>query len=112
GVPEEQAEQEPAHHHDADGDGEQSRAGLEREPGDAVDRALAEEKRKQQKGDNAADKRIADGRLEPLTEGFAGLSQGTQTFSTSGRPSSPVGKKMRTMASIENAATSLYSMVK
>ncbi len=34
------------------------------------------------------------------------------TFSTSGRPSRPVGKKISTMASIENAATSLYSMVK
>ncbi len=31
-----------------------------------------------------------------------------QTFSTSGRPSSPEGKKMSTSASIENAATSLY----
>ena len=52
------------------------------------------------------------GRLEPLAERCAGLRQGAQTFSTSGRPSSPVGKKISTMASIENAATSLYSMVK
>src|SRR5581483_6926565 len=112
GMPDEQAEQEPPRHDDADGDREQHRPRLERETGDAIDRALAEQERKQQKGDDAADKRVADGRLEPLTEGFAGLSQGAQTFSTSGRPSSPVGKKMRTMASIENAATSLYSMVK
>src|SRR5262249_21250861 len=35
-----------------------------------------------------------------------------QTFSTSGRPSSPVGMKIRTTIRIENAATSLYSTEK
>jgi hypothetical protein len=35
-----------------------------------------------------------------------------QTFSTSGRPSRPVGRKISTMIRIENAATSLYSTEK
>ena len=35
-----------------------------------------------------------------------------QTFSTSGRPSSPEGRKISTMARMEKAATSLYSSVK
>ena len=35
-----------------------------------------------------------------------------QTFSTSGRPRMPDGMKISTMARIENAATSLYSMEK
>ena len=35
-----------------------------------------------------------------------------QTFSTSGLPSSPEGRKINTIARIENAATSLYSTVK
>ncbi len=35
-----------------------------------------------------------------------------QTFSTSGRPSSPEGRKIRVMARIEKAATSLYSTEK
>ena len=34
------------------------------------------------------------------------------TFSTSGRPKMPVGRKMSTMMRIENAATSLYSIEK
>src|SRR5690606_24504615 len=41
-----------------------------------------------------------------------GVACGHQTFSTSGLPSSPEGRKMSTMARIENAATSLYSTVK
>ena len=35
-----------------------------------------------------------------------------QTFSTSGLPSRPVGRKIRTSTRIENAATSLYSALK
>ena len=35
-----------------------------------------------------------------------------QTFSTSGRPSRPVGRKISTMIRIEKAATSLYSTEK
>ena len=35
-----------------------------------------------------------------------------QTFSTSGLPSSPVGRKISTRTRIEKAATSLYSTVK
>ena len=34
------------------------------------------------------------------------------TFSTSGRPRMPVGRKISTMIRIENAATSLYSIEK
>ena len=46
---------------------------------------------------------------------LAGGGAGTairQTFSTSGRPSRPVGMKISTMIRIENAATSLYSTEK
>src|SRR5690606_12787552 len=38
--------------------------------------------------------------------------RGHQTFSTSGLPSSPEGRKISTIARIEKAATSLYSTVK
>ena len=112
GVPHEQAEEEPAGHHDADDDGKKHRAGLECEARDRIDGAHAKQKAEQKEGDDAADQSVGDGRLKPLAERFAGLGQGRQTFSTSGRPSSPVGKKMSTMASIEKAATSLYSMLK
>ena len=37
---------------------------------------------------------------------------GDQTFSTSGRPSRPEGRKISVIARIENAATSLYSTEK
>ena len=73
---------------------------------------IAEQEAEQKERDHPADQSVGDGRLEPLADRFAGLRQGGQTFSTSGRPSRPVGKKMSTMASIEKAATSLYSMVK
>jgi hypothetical protein len=36
----------------------------------------------------------------------------THTFSTSARPNMPVGRKIRAMMRIENAATSLYSTLK
>ena len=39
-------------------------------------------------------------------------THGHQTFSTSGRPSRPEGRKIKTIARIENAATSLYSTEK
>ena len=41
-----------------------------------------------------------------------GCAHAGQTFSTSGRPSSPVGMKINTTIRIENAATSLYSTEK
>jgi hypothetical protein len=112
GLPHEEIEQEPSDHDDADGDGEELRAGLKREPGHAVHRLQAQQQAEQRKGDNAGEQGIDEGRLEPLAERCAGLDQGAQTFSTSGRPSRPVGKKMSTIASMEKAATSLYSMLK
>ena len=112
GLPHEQIEQEPAEEHDADGDGQEHRARLEGKPGHIVDRAESEQQAEQREGDDGGEQGVGEGRLEPLAERCAGLRQGAQTFSTSGRPSRPVGKKMSTMASIENAATSLYSMVK
>ena len=112
GLPHEQIEQKPPEEHDADGDGQQHRARLEGQPGDIVDRTEAEQQAEQRKGDDGGEKGIDEGRLEPLAERCAGLRQDAQTFSTSGRPSRPVGKKISTIASIENAATSLYSMVK
>ena len=80
--------------------------------GHIVDRAQSKQQAEQRKGDDGGEQGVGEGRLEPLAERCAGLRQGAQTFSTSGRPSRPVGKKISTMASIENAATSLYSMVK
>ena len=112
GLPHEQIEQQPAEEHDADGDGEKHRARLEGKPGHVVDRPKAEQQAEQREGDDSGEQGVGEGRLEPLAERCAGLRQGAQTFSTSGRPSRPVGKKMSTMASIEKAATSLYSMVK
>lgn len=50
-------------------------------------------------------------RSESAKRVFAGFAMG-QTFSTSGLPSRPEGRKMSTMARIEKAATSLYSTVK
>ena len=112
GLPDEQIEQEPAKEHDADDDGEKRRTRLEGKPGHIVDRPQAQQQAEQGKGDDRGEERVGEGRLEPLAERCAGLRQGAQTFSTSGRPSRPVGKKMSTTASIANAATSLYSMVK
>ena len=111
-VPDEQIEQEPAEEHDADGNGEQGRAGLERESRDIVHGAQAQQQAEQRESDEGGEQRVEKRRPEPLAERCAGLRQGAQTFSTSGRPSRPVGKKISTIASMEKAATSLYSMVK
>ena len=46
-MPDEEIEQEPADHDDADGDGEQSGAGLERQPRHRVDGAHAEQEAEQ-----------------------------------------------------------------
>ena len=86
--------------------------GSKREAGHLVDRPKAEQQAEQREGDDGGEQRVEKRRPEPLAERCAGLSQGAQTFSTSGRPSRPVGKKISTIASIEKAATSLYSMVK
>ncbi len=64
--------------------------------------------------------RFAPGLHFPLLARRARIGRGalrcgrghSQTFSTSGRPSRPEGRKISTMARMENAATSLYSMVK
>ena len=50
--------------------------------------------------------------LEGLPAGGGEGGVGHQTFSTSGRPRRPVGRKIRTIARIEKAATSLYSIEK
>ena len=112
GVPDEEIEQQPAEEHDTDGNREQGRAALKREARHIVDGPKPEQQAEQREGDDGGEQRVEKRRPEPLAERCAGLSQGAQTFSTSGRPSRPVGKKMSTIASIEKAATSLYSMVK
>ncbi len=47
-----------------------------------------------------------------LVTGAAAATFIAHTFSISGLPSRPVGRKMSTITRIENAATSLYSVVK
>ena len=53
-------------------------------------------------------------RLQRVDDDAAGLDpgDGVHTFSTSGEPSSPVGRKINTMTRMANTATSLYSMLK
>ena len=58
GLPDEQIEQQPAEEHDADGNGEQHRARLEREPGHVVDRAQAEQQAEQREGDDGGEQGI------------------------------------------------------
>ena len=52
------------------------------------------------------------GEAEAFGDGGSGVTDTAHTFSTSGRPRMPVGRKISTTIRIEKAATSLYSIEK
>src|SRR5262249_1006560 len=79
--------------------------------------ANADHQREQHQRDGRADQRLLEdewnaGGARGRARFGGGDRHVAQTFSTSGRPSRPVGRKMSTTIRIEKAATSLYSTEK
>ena len=68
----------------------------------------ADQRQEQRERDQAGDRRFAQrARSVGARGGVRHLVRHGQTFSTSGRPRRPCGRKIIVMARIENAATSL-----
>ena len=103
--------QEAADHDQPDDDGEQAPARHEDElVADVLVGLDADKQEEQAEGDGAGVERLAHGALDRSRLFDAVRGNGghfAQTFSTSGRPRMPEGRKISTMARIEKAATSL-----
>ena len=95
---------------------QKDRGDADRDPGEAradddalgaeIDRLEADERQRQHQRD--------EGRRapHPCERAARGPHQRHHTFSTSGRPKSPVGRKMSTRTSTPNTETSLYALEK
>ena len=114
-----QPEPEAAEEDQRDGGDDLLRPGFDAEPGGAVDRTQAHQRHGQQQGDEGGEAGVLDGggpvdaaRLAARGGGRDGVGvqgHGAYTFSISGRPSRPVGRKIRTRTRMEKVATSFHS---
>src|SRR5262249_18712996 len=112
-----QRPQEAADEGDGDDDAERNEARLDLErAGRALVGAHADQQREQPKRDDGGHRRALQcaEKIDRGSDGSFGRGRHptAHTFSISGRPRMPLGRKIMTITSTEKAATSLYSIEK